>query len=163
MFTKRDNLSLGCAGLGAGSNAGTFKTTNGFSYQIDGLCYFKGPTDNIAFTPMTRTPAITAPALGASAITVLFVSVDKAGNFFYEPPPHVGQYGQGLIGKTGAGYTGGAVEWPQETKGMAVIGGIKIETNGSGAFTAGTTGLGAANQTVTFYNVGADYGVALPF
>ena len=63
---------------------------------------------------------------------------------------------------TGAGYQAFDIEWPQEYATLCCIGAVKITTNASGSFTIGTTALGAANTTATFYNVANDYGVSIP-
>ena len=167
MQTKRDNLSLGAAGLAAGTAAGTFKTLNTINYQIGGRVFSKAATDNMAFTIMPKTPAVVALSVPANKTQVFFISLDAAGNAVYEQARNsVADAGilRGLgASSTGAGYNGGAYEWPLETNGFAVIGAIKIATNAAGGFVPGTTSLAAANQTVTFYNVAEDYGVAIPY
>ncbi len=167
MQTKRDNLSLGSAGLAAGTGAGTVKTQAAFAYEIAGRSFNKAATDNIALTPMPKTPAQTALAVPANRTQVLFLSIDAAGNVVYEQA-RTALVDAGIargLGSSGtaAGYTPGAYEWPLESNGYAMFGAVKIATNAAGAFTPGTTSLGAANQTVTFYNCAADYGVAIPY
>lgn len=170
MLTKRDNMSLSAAGLAGGSVAtsGQFKTSNNLNYIIAGLAYFKAPTDNIAQVALPRSPAVALGNLGANQVTCIFVSIDVAGNLFFEQ----NQRAPAVLGgstvylppsATGAGYNIGTFEWPSETKGYALIGAIKVATNATGAFVFGTTALNAANQVTTFYNVAADYGVPIPF
>jgi len=167
MQTKRDNLSLGMAGFAAGTTAGTFKTNNAVNYQIAGRVYQKAATDNIAFTPMPKAVTPAVPVVPANKTQVYFISVDPAGNCFFEQArSSVTDAGvlRGMGGSsTGAGYNPSAYEWPTESNGFAIIGAIKVATNASGSFTAATTSLAAANQTVTFYNVAEDYGVAIPY
>ena len=171
MLTKRDNMSLGCAGLAvAGTPAnGAFKLTNALTYLIAGLCYLKAATDNIA---QVQLPAAVGGLpfvnLGANQQTCIFVSIDVNGNLFLHQAARTApaQLGASVFlpaSITSSGYQSGAFEWPAEAKGYAVIGAIKIATNASGAFVFGTTTLSAANQTVTYYNAAVDYGVAVPY
>lgn len=167
MLTKRDNISLGCAGLAAGTTAGTFKTTNIFAFLVLGLAYFKAITDNIAFAVRVQVPALTLPSLAASQQTVYFLSVRASdGAIFAEPMRPVAMGGGApsnvVASNTGSGFqTGGSAEWPSETPGYAIFGAIKVATTAAGAFIPGTTSLGAANQVVTYYNAGPDYGVSI--
>lgn len=172
MNSKRDNLSLGCAGLAAGTTAASIKTQNILHYQIGGRSYVKPATDNIALTPFVLTPAVPFVALAASSIGLFFVLVDVNGNIA------IRQWaGNGLAGVAGNGATAAIptavpasnsaqyqpfnFEWPGEDAGWAIIGAFKVATNASGAYTAGTTSQAAANQVVTYYNVGQDLGVAI--
>jgi hypothetical protein len=157
MLTQRDNFSLGCAGLAAGTGAGTFKTTNPVAVQTDGRTFFKAASDNLAWTlfPEAGTPAL--PALAANQTCVYFVLVDPTGAVSVKTAPKNAV----VIGPNGGGYTPGAVEWPQEDKGYACLGAIRVMV-GTGAFTPGTTSLAAANQTVTYFNCGPDLGVPIP-
>lgn len=156
MRTVRDNFSHGNAGLAAGTNSGTFKTTNNAGSTIAGRASLKAATDNIAFSAMVKTPAVPFVNLAASQQCAFFVSLDAAGNVVEE---------QSKIAPstTGAGYVKGAWEWPAETPTYACIGAIVVSCNASGAFTPGTTSLGAGNQTVTYVNAGPDYGVPITY
>ena len=157
MQTKRDNMSLGAAGLAEGTNAGTLKTSNILHYIVKGRAYIKAVTDNIAFALMTKVPALAILPLTASQVGVFFISVRQSdGALVYEQSAS-------KPSATGAGYQAGAFEWPSEVEGHALIGAIKVATNASGAFTAATTDLGAANQTVTYYDVAVDYGIPIPY
>lgn len=154
MITGRDNSSLGCAGLATATTTTLFKTLNALAYGIDGRSYQKAATDNI---PLALKAGASAMAvMAASQVVVLFIHLDTAGTVTYSVSTV-------RANSTAAGYTAGGVEWPQEDKGFACIGAIKITTNASGAFTLGTTAFGAANTTVTYYNVASDYGVAIPY
>lgn len=156
MHTVRDNYALGCAGLAEGTNANTFKTSNNLHYQIDGRSYFKAATDNVAFALQAQTPAASIVPLVASQVACLFIMIDPAGALTYKQST-------AKPSTTASTYQPGAFEWPQEDKGFACIGAIKIATNASGAFTAASTDLGASNQTVTYYNTATDYGVSIPY
>ncbi len=153
MHTPRDNYSLGCAGLATGTTT-TLSNANAFPYQIDGRSYQKAAALNVAPALKTGSPAFVA--LAANQSTCFFAHIDPAGTITLT---------QGKVGSssTAAGYQAGAFEWPQEDKGFACIGAIKVTTNATGAFTVGTTAFGAANTTVTYYNAGDDYGVAIPY
>lgn len=166
MQTKRDNLSLGSAGLGTGTTGATIKTTLPFGYQIAGRAYSKAATDNIPFIIRTMTPAELPINVPANRTQVYFLMIDAAGNVFYtqgrKSAVDAGIL-RGLPGSsTAANYQASAVEWPLEENNFAVIGAIKVATNAAGAMVPGTTLFSAANQTVTYYNVAEDYGVAIP-
>lgn len=167
MLTKRDNSSLGCAGLAVAGTPtnGQFKTSNILHVQADGQSYVKAATDNIAqvvFPPFTIA-ALAAAAIGASKTLLLWIHMRVSdGALFMEPASKAGAL-FAPAGATGSGYVPGVFEPPQETRGYVLIGAIKIVTNASGAYTPGTTSLAAANQTVTYYNFGSDYGVPIPY
>lgn len=167
MLTKRDNSSLGCAGLGVAGTPtnGAFKVNNAFHYQVDGQSYIRALTDNIAqvVMPTYTIGALAAAAIGASKTLLMWVHIRASdGALFLEPANKNGALFQ-PAGVTGVGYQPGVFEQPQETKGYCLIGAIKIVTNAAGAYTPGTTSLAAANQTVTYYNFGSDYGVPIPY
>lgn len=166
MLTKRDNLSLGSAGLAAGTGAGTFKTQQILDYMIAGRAYQKAVTDNIAFVLRVKTPAEVVVNVPANKTQVYFLLIDAAGAItFTQARQSVADAGvlRGMPGSaTAANYQASALEWPLEESGTACIGAIKVATNASGAFIPATTSLGAANQTVTYYNVAGDYGVPIP-
>jgi hypothetical protein len=166
MLTKRDNLSLGSAGLATGTGAGTFKTTTVLDYMIAGRAYQKAATDNIAMALRVKSPAEVAVNVPASKTQVYFFLIDAAGAITYtQARQSVNDSGnvRGMPGSaSAANYQASAVEWPLEEDGRACIGAVKVATNASGAFIPGTTSFGAANQTVTFYNVAGDYGVPIP-
>lgn len=171
MITKRDNMSLGCAGLAVAGTptSGAFKISNILHYIIAGLAYLKAATDNIAQVVLPiAAGGLPFVNLAASQISVVFVSIDASGAVFLHQGQATSQTQLGgavyvVPSLTGAGYQTGAFEWPAEAKDYALIGAIKIATNASGAFVFGTTSLAAANQTVTYYNAAVDYGVAIPF
>ena len=163
MQSKRDNLCTTPAGLVAGGTSGTVGIGNNFSYQIGGRAYSKAAAASVALVAMAGTSALAVPA---NSTQVIFLHVDAAGNVVYTQNANqalASGINRGLAtSATAPGYTPGAIEWPQETPGYAIIGAVKIATNASGAFTPGTTSLGAANQTVTYYNVTQDLGVCIP-
>lgn len=128
------------AGLAEGTNAGTILTAApngaGIDYAIDGLAYHKADTDNIA---------LTAGAQQAVATKCLYlVQIDSAGTVSSKKGTEV------LTADLTAGKT--ALHWPEPDDGKCPIGAIKVETDGSTTFTAGTTDLGAAGITDTYYN-----------
>jgi hypothetical protein len=156
MHTQRDNYSLGCAGLASGTGAGTVKTQNILHYALAGRTYVKAVTDNIALAVQTAVPVNVNTALAASQVAVFFLFLDSAGAMSFK---------QSAIknNTTAAGYVPGAFEWPADDGLFTCIGAMKIAVNASGVFTAGTTALNATGVTPTFYNVGDDYGVAIPY
>lgn len=158
MLTKRDTMSLGCAGMAvAGTPAlSAFKVTNILHYLIAGLAYIKAATDNIAWAIFVATPALAFTSLAASQQSVFFFFIDAAGAITV-------MQGKVVVGSTGASYVPGAFEWPGDDPTRACIGAVKVNCNASGAFVPGTTALNAANMTVTFYNAAFDYGVPIPY
>ena len=153
MHTQRDNYSLGSAGLGAGTGAGTIKTQNILHYAIAGRTYAKAVTDNIALAAKGGAAIV---ALAANQVACLLLFIDAAGTITY-------RQSKTKTNSTGAGYTPGAFELVPDEADAACFGALKIACNASGAFTPGTTALNATGVTATFYNLGDDYGVPIPF
>lgn len=149
--TSRDNFSLGAAGLAEGTNANTFKTSNILHYGIDGRAYVKAATDNIAFAVATGT---THTALANHQVCVFFILINSAGTV-------TALQSDIKTASTGTGYEAGAFPWPDRAD-NAVIGAIKVQTAAT-TFTAGTTDLGAASVTDTYYDVANDYGKGVPY
>lgn len=167
MLTKRDNSSLGCAGLAVAGTptSGAFKLTNAFAYQADGQSFQKAATDNIAQALASWSPlaSLATAAIGASKTIMIWVHIKSSdGSMVLEPATRLGVL-DAPASVTGAGYKSGVFEAPPERVGYALVGGIKVATNASGAYTSGTTALNAANQTTTYYNFGSDYGVPVPY
>lgn len=167
MMTKRDNYSLSAAGLTvAGTPAlGAFRLTNPVNYVVDGFAKLKAATDNIAqvLAPFSPLAALASAAIGASKIMCLWVYVRGSdGAMFLDPAVKVGILDQ-PPSLSGAGYKVGVFEAPPERAGYALVGAIKIATAAAGAYTAGTTSLAAANMTVTYYDLGPDLGVPIPY
>lgn len=128
------------AGLGEGTNAATILIAApngaGIDYAIDGLGYHKADTDNIA---------VTAHAQQAVSTKCLYlVQIDSAGTVSTVKGDEV----------LTADLTNGTkvLHWPRPAADRCPIGAYKVETDGSTTFTNGTTDLGAAGITDTFYN-----------
>jgi hypothetical protein len=150
MQTNRASYSLGAAGLGEGTNANTFNTTNILHYVINGRAYRKAVTDNIAFAAETAlTEAFTA--IAAKKTAVFFFFIDAAGAITVSQ-------GTTYPATTEQDYVARAIDWP-EIPNKACIGAMKIQTNNAATFTAGSIDLGASDVVDTFYNVANDYGV----
>jgi len=160
MLTQRDNYSLGCAGLVAGTGA-TISVANALPFVIDGRSFQKAVATNVAFA--LRSGGVALPALTASQIGCVFMFLDTAGALTYESAKTVQGVADVRANTTSQSYVPGAFQWPDDIAGFACIGAVKIATNASGAFTIGTTALGAANVTSTFYNAAVDYGKPIPF
>lgn len=137
----RDNLCLAAAGVAEGTNANTFKTSNPISYTIAGRGYYKGATDNLAFSAGT--------ALGASKVCAFFVLIDAAGTVTTEQSAIVTPSPNGEVAR--------ALEIPNPAD-KAVVGAVIVQTGSSGSFTPGSTDLSAAGVTDTFVNFCGDYG-----
>lgn len=160
MHTARDNYSLGSAGLVAGTTS-TISVANAVAYCIAGRSYLKAAALNVVLA--LKTGGVALPVLAANQASVIFLFLDAAGALTYSAAAKSDGTARVGVSATGASYLPGAFEWPQEEAGFAIIGAVKITTNASGAFTIGTTALGAANTTATFYNVANDLGVSVPF
>jgi hypothetical protein len=146
MRTLRSAYSLGAAGLAEGTNANTFKTSNALPYAIDGRSYLKAATDNLAFSNGHT-------SLAAKEVCVFFVLVDSAGTV-------TTQQSAVYPGSQSQNYVARAIEWPSVAD-KAVIGAIKVETQGAAVFVPNTTDLGAADVVDTHINVADDYGVPI--
>lgn len=125
-------------GLAEGTDAATIKTAATAQYQIGGQRYTKAATDNIAVTA-TAEQAI-------STFCMYLVSVVANGDVTVTKGTELG--------------TDAAV-LPALPANSAPIGAFKIATDGVTTFTGGTTDLGAAGITDTYYdlayvNSGAD-------
>ena len=124
------NQCLGKAGLAEGTNAGTIQIAAAITYCIAGVLYSKAITDNIA---------VTAGAVQADLTECMYlISIDSAGAVTTT---------KGVEAATGTGVT-----LPATPDGDVAIGAIKVVTSG-GTFTAGTTDLGDAAVTDTYYDL----------
>ena len=130
-ISTNGNFALGNAGLGEGTNANTIKTTAAVDYVINNLVYTKAITDNIA---------VTANSVQADLTTCMYlVTIDAAGTVTTT---------KGTEQKTNSEQP---LTWPTIPANSAVLGAIKV-VNSGGTFTAGSTDLGAATVTDTYYN-----------
>lgn len=126
-----DLLSTAClskAGLAEGTNAATIQIAApngaGIDFAIGGVLYHKADTDNIA---------LTAAAAQADGTTCWYlICINAAGTV-----------------SSVKGTDDGDI--PEPTSGTCPIGAIKVVTDG-GTFTAGTTDLGDAAVTDTYYD-----------
>ena len=148
MKSIRASYSLGSAGLAEGTNANTFKTSNILHYVVNGRAYVKAATDNIAFAAHSSSALA---ALAAKKTAVFFFFIDSAGTITVVQ-------GTTYPATTEQDYVSRAIDWPSLAD-NACIGAMKIQTNNSATFTAGSTDLGATDVVDTFYNVADDYGV----
>jgi len=129
------NIPFGAAGLAEGTNANTIKTANAIDYTIGGKMYSKGATDNIAMT------ACAQQADGTDCMYL--ISIDSAGNVTTTKGEEVA--------------AGAGAYLPDVPANEAVIGAIKVNTNGA-TFTSGGTDLSAANITATVYDLAGAHG-----
>lgn len=127
--TNSGFLSLTAAGLAAGTNAGTFKTTNALTYTSNGLFKSKAATNNIAFTAGHK-------ALANSQACLFGVWIDAAGAVSTTQGP-IGTAGEPCP-VPGAPAAGGTL-----------VGLIKVSTGAAETFTPGTSTLGTGN-TATY-------------
>lgn len=134
-------MSLTSAALAEGTNANTYKTTATLAYTINGVFYSKGATDNIAMTS-------TAGTVPPSSAALYAIWIDSAGNFSNTRGPVVA--------------SGDPCPVPTQTAlNVALVGLIKVVTNASTTFTPGSTDLGDAGVTDTYYNCSVMPGAAL--
>ena len=123
--------TFGAAGLAEGTNANTIQAATAFDYCINGIIYTKAITDNIAMTA--------AAVQNISTHCMYLVSIDSAG---------VVTTTKGVEAKTTED-----IFLPSTPAGDCPLGAFKIVTDGSTTFTSGTTDLGAAGITDTFWDL----------
>lgn len=132
--------AVSSAGLAEGTSAATIRTAApngaGTDFAILGLGYHKADTDNIA---------VTAHAQQAVSTKCLYlVQIDSAGTVSTKKGDEV------LTTDLTAGTK--VLQWPKPDADKCPLGAYKVETDGSTTFTNGTTDLGAAGITDTYYN-----------
>ncbi len=132
---------LSKAGLAEGTNVATFKTAApngaGIDYCIDGLLYHKADGDNIAMNALATQAALTT--------CLYLVQINSAGNFTLKKGDEV------LNADLSAGNA--VLHWPLPDASNAAVSYIKIALANAATFTCGTTDLGAADVTDTYYDV----------
>lgn len=134
-------VSLTSAGLAEGTNANTYKTTNTLTFTINGVFKSKAGTDNVAMTSGIGTVPPSSAALYA-------VWIDTDGTFSNTRGPVVA--------------SGDPCPVPtQTTANVALVGLIKVVTDESTTFTPGSTDLGNAGVTDTYFNCSVMPGAAL--
>lgn len=126
-------ISLTAAGVAAGTNAGTFKTTTTLTFLSNGLFKSKSATNNIAFSTGHT-------ALGNSQACLFAVWIDGSGNV---------STSQGPI--QAAGDPCPVPTAPAAS--LTLVGLIKVTTSSSQTFTPGTSTLGTGN-TVAYSDCG---------
>ena len=137
------NCALNACGLAEGTNAQTIQIAAAVHFAINGVIYDKAITDNITMTACAEQ--------AISTYCMYLVTLNASGTL--------------KITKGTELATDTAV-LPSRPANEAVIGAFKIATNGSTTFTSGTTDLGAAGITDTYYdlmfaNTGADASTAI--
>lgn len=134
-------MSFTAAGLAEGTNANTYKTTATLAYTSDGVIKSKGATDNIAMTS-------TAGTVPPSSAALYAVWIDSSGNFSNSRGPVVAAADPCPIPTAPA-------------NNLTLVGLIKVVTNASTTFTPGSTDLGAAGVTDTYYDCSVMPGTAI--
>jgi hypothetical protein len=133
--------SLTAAGLAEGTNANTYKTVNTLAYTINGVFKSKGATDNIAMTS-------TAGTVPPSSAALYAVWIDTSGTLSNTRGPVVAAADPCPVPT-------------QTTANVALVGLIKVVTDASTTFTPGSTDLGAAGVTDTYFDCSVMPGAAL--
>jgi hypothetical protein len=122
-------LSLTAAGLAAGTNTGTFKTASTLTFTNNGIFKSKSATDNLTFSSGHT-------ALAASQACLFGIWVNASGTISTTQGPIVA--------------AGDPTPVPSTPANVTLVGLIKVTTSASGAFTPGTTGLGASGVTAAY-------------
>ncbi len=118
-------VSLTAAGVAAGTNAGTYKTTNTLTYTSNGVFKSKAATNNVAFSTGHT-------ALGNSQACLFGVWINAAGTFSTTQGPIVA--------------AGDPCPVPTaNTTGLTLVGLVKVSTGAAETFTPGTSTLGTGN------------------
>ena len=110
----------------------------GIDFCIDGILYNKGDA-------ATNLPLTAATAQTALSKCLYLICVDSSGTVTSVKGTDV------LTADLTAGTK--VLQWPQPTANTCPIGAVKITLASTGAFTAGTTALDAANVTATYYDL----------
>ena len=141
----------GNAAFAAGTGAGTVKTTNAITYNINGVTYSKAATDNIAITAgITTGPvnATTTTYVQPLSVTVYYVfCLDSSGTVSVVQGSYAGQVlGNGAIGDG---------QIPDVGSTVCPIGILKINSS-TATYTLGQAlALTSGNfGTVTFFTIG---------
>lgn len=136
---------LAKGGLVEGTNANTVQIAApngaGIDFAIDGVCYHKADTDNIAMTAL---------AVQADLTTCLYlITLNSSGTVALTRGNEVVTANIGVVG--------GSAQWPSVAEDLCAIGGFKLVTSGA-TFTSGTDDLGGGSFVDTFY----DFAVGIP-
>ena len=129
------------AGLAEGTNANTIKTAApngaGIDYSIKGIMYHAAEADNIAMTALAQQAVLTT--------CLYLVCLDSGGALSITKGVEVLK----------ADYDAGdaVLAWPDVPDGKCPIGAFKIDLASTATFTSGTTDLGAANVTDTYFDL----------
>jgi hypothetical protein len=152
-LSQGGNIAFNSGGLAEGTNANTIQIAAAINYTINGRFYQKAITDNIAIS-------YTAPSVYSQS------STEAAGGFTGAPTGSVRMYGIYLdtagavtivpgpiadVAKLAAGEV--PLQWAPPQKDKACVGQLRIALTTGVSFIPGTTDLGAANVTDTFYNL----------
>lgn len=131
-------MAFTSGGWAEGTTAATFQNASTVTYAIDGRLYSKGATDDLTFSSGHTTVPVSS--------TCLFgIYLDAAGAVTTV---------QGKAVLTADLAAGAAVlEFPGAQAGKVLTGVIRVATNASVPFIPGTTDLGAAGITDTYYNM----------
>lgn len=138
------------------ASAATVKTTGAVIYSVDGVMYTKAAlsAQSIAIThdqfgrDVTVQPSLAAYVQPISSTVYYLLGLNAAGTVC---TVQGGYSGQSITLNGQAFVSDGSM--PALPVGYAPIGVVKIATNGSTTFTAGTTLLDAAGVTATYFNV----------
>lgn len=138
------NICLASAGLAEGTNANTIQIANNITYLIDGEFKSKAATNNIAMVTPTGAPAYKTQAINTTALYSVYI--DGAGTVYVKQ-------GDSLLSAAIA--AGDAkLQYAAPERSMALLGFVKIVTNGSTTFTPASVDLSASGITATYLQYG---------
>ncbi len=146
---SRPVLAINAAG------AATVKTTNAIDYCVNGVIAQKAALSAQAITvthdPRGTSTGYVVPANGGVPLTVYYtIGLNAAGTVCIVQSDFAGRDLSLFYAGTSAKGSGMIADTPD---GYTPIGVVKIVTNGTATFTAGTTLLDAAGITASFFDI----------
>jgi hypothetical protein len=155
-LSQGGNFAFNSGGLAEGTGANTIQIATAINFTIDGRFFQKAITDNIAiafagasvYSPPNSLESVGGFVGGPNGSVRLYgVFLDSAGAVSIVPGPVAD------VAKLAAGEV--ALEFPPPQKSKATIGAIRVQVTSGTTFIPGTTDLGAAGVTDTYYNFSA--------
>ena len=133
--------------------AATVKTTNAIDYMVNGVIFQKAAlaAQSIAVTHDARGNTSTGYVQPVSTTVYYTIGLNSAGTVCVVQSDFLGRNLALVAAGTSAVGNGLPVDAPD---GFTTVGVVKITTNASTTFTAGTTALDAAGITAVYFDVG---------
>lgn len=149
-LSQGGNLCLGKAGLAEGTNAATIQIAAAITFTVNGIMYSKAITDNIAIAYTAPDDTYNSVANGSftgganGSVRLYGIFINAGGTVSIKPGPIVD------VAALAAGEV--ALQWPAPERDKACIGAVRVQLTSGTAFIPGTTDLGAAGVTDTYYD-----------